>query len=135
MGKHDGKKDRTAADRAEGTYHAEVEAPGTKPKKIDKEVYEAELAKLQLELVKLQEWVKREGLRVVVVFEGRDAAGEGWRDQAHHRSAQSPYLQGCRTPRCRPTVKPHSGTSSGMSLSFRPRERSCCSTAPGTTAP
>jgi polyphosphate kinase 2 len=41
------------------------------------EVYEAELARLQIELVKLQEWIKAKGLRVVVLFEGRDAAGKG----------------------------------------------------------
>ncbi|MBK7094927.1 MAG: polyphosphate kinase 2 [Saprospiraceae bacterium] len=46
-------------------------------KKMDKEVYEKELSKLQIELVKLQEWIKHEGLRVVVIFEGRDAAGKG----------------------------------------------------------
>ncbi|MGV8084603.1 MAG: polyphosphate kinase 2 [Coriobacteriia bacterium] len=39
--------------------------------------YEEELAKLHIELVKLQEWVKFKGLKVVVVFEGRDAAGKG----------------------------------------------------------
>ena len=41
------------------------------------EVYEAELFRLQAELVKVQEWVRAEGQRVVVVFEGRDAAGKG----------------------------------------------------------
>ena len=50
--------------------------PG-KVKKINNKVYEKELLRLQNELVKLQEWVKREGLKVVVVFEGRDAAGKG----------------------------------------------------------
>lgn len=44
---------------------------------IKKSVYERELEKLQLELVKLQEWVKFKGLKVVVIFEGRDAAGKG----------------------------------------------------------
>ena len=39
--------------------------------------YERELRRLQIELVKLQEWIKHEGLRVVVLFEGRDAAGKG----------------------------------------------------------
>jgi polyphosphate kinase 2 len=39
--------------------------------------YSKELARLQVELVKLQEWVKAEGLKVVVIFEGRDAAGKG----------------------------------------------------------
>ncbi len=39
--------------------------------------YDRELARLQIELVKLQEWIRHEGLRVVVLFEGRDAAGKG----------------------------------------------------------
>lgn len=46
-------------------------------KKINKEVYESELFRMQLELVKLQEWIKQQGLKVVVIFEGRDAAGKG----------------------------------------------------------
>ncbi|BBX06537.1 polyphosphate kinase 2 [Mycolicibacterium aichiense] len=46
-------------------------------RKIPKDIYEAELFRLQTELVKLQEWVKATGERVVVVFEGRDAAGKG----------------------------------------------------------
>jgi polyphosphate kinase len=45
--------------------------------KIKNSVYERELARLQIELVKLQEWIKHERLRVVVLFEGRDAAGKG----------------------------------------------------------
>jgi polyphosphate kinase 2 len=53
-------------------------APGKdKSEKLDKKFYEKELAKLQVELVKLQEWIKNKGLRVVVIFEGRDAAGKG----------------------------------------------------------
>jgi polyphosphate kinase len=39
--------------------------------------YDKELRKLQVELVKLQEWVRNQGLKVVVIFEGRDAAGKG----------------------------------------------------------
>ncbi len=49
----------------------------SKKGKIDKKFYFDELERLQLELVKLHEWVKAEGLRVVVLFEGRDAAGKG----------------------------------------------------------
>lgn len=45
--------------------------------KLSKEVYEKKLAELQIELVKLQEWVVFKGLKVVVIFEGRDAAGKG----------------------------------------------------------
>jgi polyphosphate kinase len=48
-----------------------------KPKKISNEVYEAEVFRLQAELVKLQEWTKTTGARIVVIFEGRDAAGKG----------------------------------------------------------
>ena len=44
---------------------------------IRNKVYERELAQLQTELVKLQQWIKHEGLKVVVIFEGRDAAGKG----------------------------------------------------------
>lgn len=51
-------------------------AAGT-PVEISGKVYKSELRKLQIELVKLQEWVKRKELRVVVIFEGRDAAGKG----------------------------------------------------------
>ena len=46
-------------------------------KKIDKKVYEKTLFELQLELVKLQAWVQHKGLKVVALFEGRDAAGKG----------------------------------------------------------
>src|SRR5687767_11984876 len=45
--------------------------------KINKKLYAKELSKHHTELVKLQEWVKNRGLKVVVVFEGRDAAGKG----------------------------------------------------------
>ena len=44
---------------------------------MSKKDYEAELARLQGELVKLQYWVKEKGLKIIVVFEGRDAAGKG----------------------------------------------------------
>ena len=45
--------------------------------RVPDDVYEAELARLQEELVKVQEWAKAEKQRIVVVFEGRDAAGKG----------------------------------------------------------
>jgi polyphosphate kinase 2 len=46
-------------------------------KKLKRKVYEKEMHKLQVELCHLQEWIKAKGLRVMVVFEGRDAAGKG----------------------------------------------------------
>ena len=49
-----------------------------KPKStLTNKQYEAELQKLQVELIKLQAWIKEKGLKVVVIFEGRDAAGKG----------------------------------------------------------
>lgn len=45
--------------------------------KLQVKFYEKELNRLQIELVRLQEWIKSEGLKVVVIFEGRDAAGKG----------------------------------------------------------
>ena len=44
---------------------------------VKKRVYEQELTRLQVELVKLQMWIKHKGLKIVVIFEGRDAAGKG----------------------------------------------------------
>ena len=44
---------------------------------MDRSLYEAELLRLQAELVEMQEWVRATGARVVVIFEGRDAAGKG----------------------------------------------------------
>ncbi|MGI8612651.1 MAG: polyphosphate kinase 2 [Nocardioidaceae bacterium] len=63
-------------------------APGSSPassveedprstNKVDKKYYENELARLQVELVKQQEFIRARGLKVVVIFEGRDAAGKG----------------------------------------------------------
>ena len=54
-----------------------VMPPEPKIKKINEKRYLKELTRLQIELVKLQEWIKDRGLKVVVVFEGRDAAGKG----------------------------------------------------------
>ena len=45
--------------------------------RLEKGVYKTELKRLQAELVTLQEWVRVEGQRLVVIFEGRDAAGKG----------------------------------------------------------
>jgi len=46
-------------------------------RRINNKLYNKELANLQIELVRLQEWIKHKGLKVVVLFEGRDAAGKG----------------------------------------------------------
>ena len=58
--------------RSESAYDS-----GEKPPKLKNKLYGRELKRLQIELVKLQEWIKHKGLKVVVLFEGRDAAGKG----------------------------------------------------------
>ena len=69
-----GKKQTDAAtDRQVFYYPQESEGSSKLPKKF----YEKELARLQVELVKLQYWVKHAGARIVIIFEGRDAAGKG----------------------------------------------------------
>ena len=62
-----------SADRAVFHYSQESEGSSKLPKKF----YEKELARLQIELVKMQYWVKQEGARIIILFEGRDAAGKG----------------------------------------------------------
>ncbi|MBN1666320.1 MAG: polyphosphate kinase 2 [Anaerolineales bacterium] len=56
--------------------HAD-DLPVSEQPKMKNKAYNNELARLQTELVKLQEWIKAQGLKVVVIFEGRDAAGKG----------------------------------------------------------
>ncbi len=72
-------KDQNIENNVEVNEVKEVEAKESEksPGKIKNKIYEEELARLQIELVKLQEWIKHKGLKVVVIFEGRDAAGKG----------------------------------------------------------
>ncbi len=64
----DKRKDKTAKRTAKAA---------AAPEKLSRKEYDAELAKLHVELVKLQRWVVHKGLKVCVVFEGRDGAGKG----------------------------------------------------------
>jgi polyphosphate kinase len=74
--------------------HFEVQDAVAEPMRIGKDCdYDRELRRLQIELVKLQEWIRHEKLRVVVLFEGRDAAGKGG---AIKRIAESLNPRVCR---------------------------------------
>lgn len=57
--------------------HSSPTPSSQKEEKLTKKQYERELRNLQIELVKLQEWIRHKQLKVVVIFEGRDAAGKG----------------------------------------------------------
>ncbi len=59
------------------TQHTILSITPEQQHSINKKTYEKELARLQEELIKLQEWIRFKNLKVVVIFEGRDAAGKG----------------------------------------------------------
>jgi polyphosphate kinase 2 (PPK2 family) len=100
-------------------------------KKISNKFYLKKLRKLQIELVKLQEWIKFKGLKVIVIFEGRDAAGKGGvikriTESLSPRIARVLYLL-LRKGRKR------SGISSATLPTFLLRVSWCSLTAVGTT--
>ena len=104
---------------------ADKSEPRVPPKNFK---YVEELAHLQIELIKMQEWVKYNRLRVCVIFEGRDAAGKGGAikritDHSTPASAASSRFQ----RRLRRSAG--SGISNAMSRSCPRWVRSCCSTA------
>ena len=71
-----GSKDK-AKDKAKAKKSGKPAATAGGEPRLPKKLYETELFRLQAELVKLQEWVRAEQARIVVIFEGRDAAGKG----------------------------------------------------------
>ncbi len=78
-GKRDG-KEKPAGVEAVYVPGSAFPGPAAPPENViplSKKSYEKELASLQVELVKLQEWIRFKGLKVIVLFEGRDAAGKG----------------------------------------------------------
>jgi polyphosphate kinase len=93
------KKEKKLKKKDKKKKHKHTATAGDEPgegngkSKLKTKAYEKELTRLQAELVKLQYWVKHKGLRVVVLFEGRDAAGKGG---AIKRVAEPLNPRGCR---------------------------------------
>ena len=112
-----------------------VETVGSMARTISNKDYLIELSKLHVELVKLSEWIKREGRRVVILFEGRDAAGKGGAIKTHHLAPESDAM--CASLRLArpPSARGRSGISSATWRSCPQPARWSCSTAAGTTAP
>jgi len=97
MAKGKKKSEKKDAFVRHGRVHDESSA-GPKRRELSSKLYEEELARLQIELVKLQEWIKAGGLKIAVVFEGRDAAGKG---------GVISRITGCMSPRiCRVAALP-----------------------------
>jgi polyphosphate kinase 2 (PPK2 family) len=108
-----------------------LEGPARRPDRDARRSYFRELFRLQRELVKLQDWVQHGGHKVVILFEGRDAAGKGGvikriTQRLNPRVARVVAL---------PAANARSGTSSATPRTCRQPARWCFSTAAGTTAP
>src|SRR5512132_4008436 len=102
--------------------------------KISNEVYEAEIFRLQTELVKLQEWTRQTEARIVVIFEGRDAAGKGGAIKriTEYLSPRVARIVALPTP----TERERGQWYFQRYIAHLPsKARSCSSTAPGTTVP
>jgi polyphosphate kinase 2 len=69
--------DDVAAKKGKKSSKEPSRADAPRRDKLKRKIFDQELRKLQVELCRLQGWVKREGMRIIVVFEGRDAAGKG----------------------------------------------------------
>ena len=76
------KRDTPSSRRAnDAVARVHEDAPGDK---LSSKQYLKELAKLQIDLIKMQDWIVQKKLKVLVIFEGRDAAGKGGGNQANH---------------------------------------------------
>jgi polyphosphate kinase 2 (PPK2 family) len=71
------KKDKKKKKEAGEAASLNIEEQSRDMRDIDDKIYDKELLRLETELVKLQDWVTHEGKKIVVLFEGRDAAGKG----------------------------------------------------------
>ena len=101
--------------------------------RMNRRVYEKEKATLQIELLKVQSWVKESGQRIVSLFEGRDAAGKGGtikRFMEHLTRAARAWWRW----KNRPKPNAANGISSVTSKTCPLRAKWCSSTARGTTA-
>ncbi len=102
---------------------------------MKREVYDEEKVRLQRELLKAQRWVEETGQRIVMLFEGRDAAGKGgtikrFMEHLNPRTARVVALAEADRARDDAVVLP-----ALRRATCRRPARSCCSIAPGTTAP
>ena len=126
------RSDNEGIDPAELTI-SHMEGAHPHAERIKKKVYLSELRDLQVELLKLQQWVKNSGERIVVLFEGRDAAGKGGAIRRFTENIKSTAVHARWLSRSRTTPNADSGTSSATSRICRLLVRWCSSIAPGTT--
>ena len=104
-------------------------------KKLSRKAFEKELEKLQAEVCHLQTWVVREGLKVVVVFEGRDAAGKGGVIKRITERVSPRVFRVVALPAPTEREKTQVYGQRVILHTSPPLARSSCSIAVGTTAP
>ncbi len=88
-----GRKDKDRKDRGRKDKGRKESDEGAPSKRLKKKAYAEILDGLQIELVKMQEWIRHEGLKVAIVFEGRDAAGKGGAIKAITQSLNPRYAR------------------------------------------
>jgi polyphosphate kinase 2 (PPK2 family) len=125
------RKEQTSKTKKGGRHDDERKA---RDDRMTGKEYDQELRKLQTELVHLQEWVKAKGARVVIVFEGRDAAGKGGTINALTERVSPVRACFAELP-CRPhrTAKSPRCTFSAIFSIFQLPVKLWCSIAVGTT--
>ena len=137
-GKHDGDdhEDRAVSLETFAVDVADEAEPHEHPhrEKFDRRMYEKELVRLQVELVKMQEWIKAQGLKVVILFEGRDAAGKGGAIKTITDVPESALLRASSPSARRRSARRRSGISSATRRICPPPARWCCSIGVGTIA-
>jgi polyphosphate kinase 2 (PPK2 family) len=121
--------------KSKSMLDSETRLPGVNGQpKIGNKEYEAEIFKLQVELVKLQEWVKAANARIVILFEGRDAAGKGGIIKRIMERVSPRIFRGPLSRRL-PRGRRHSSMRSAISKYCPPEVKSSSSTGAGITAP
>ena len=142
-GDDNGQESATAKDATDGKAKksdsgavkaAADKAAIAKPDKLSAKDYDRELKKLHVELVKLQQWVVAKGLKVCILFEGRDGAGKGGTIKAITERVSPRVFRVDRAPRADRAREDARCTCSATSRTCRRRARSSSSTAAGTTA-
>lgn len=101
--------------------------------KMRRKTYERHKANLQVELLKVQHWVKETGQKIVILFEGRDAAGKGGTIKRFTEHL-NPRVPASLPWKSRLRQNAGSGISSVMSAICQPKAKSSCLTGPGTIA-
>jgi len=104
------------------------------PSRVRRREYDRLKKDLQIELLKVQSWVKETGQRIIVLFEGRDAAGKGGTIKRfmEHLNPRGARVVALENP---PKWSAGNGISNATSPISPPVAKWCSSTAPGTTAP